>query len=253
MTEKQTVQLADVLQPPCLLGPYLLTGLLAMSTTALVYTAKGGTFAANEEGVLKLASSHHAARLKAELQRLVRCADAGVAGVVSPLAREIEWLPVSGMPDEHVACLAMPFLSGGDLRAARRAGLLQGDTVMQVALRIGATLKHLLELPEHLVHGSLSARSALLPRPGASLSEVTLIDFGAACELSNCSNSEARERTRADVAAFGALLDELTDAHGPLTSVRANCRARRYATMADARLWRDISRARDTKRWWRPW
>jgi hypothetical protein len=245
-------QLADALQPPVALGPYRLTGQLAASATALVYTAEGGAFG-TEEGVLKLSNSHHAARLSGELQRLVRCADAGVEGVVRPLARDIEWLPVSGVLDEHVACLAMPFLSGGDLRAARRAGLLQGGSVVEVALRVGGTLRHLLEMPQHLVHGSLGARSALLPRPGASLSEAVLIDFGNARELSNCSKAEAAELARADVAAFGALLEELSNGSERLGNVIANCRARRYATMADARLWRDVMRARAAKRWWWPW
>src|SRR5581483_1643119 len=113
-----------------------------------------------------------------ELERLVRCADAGVGGVVRPLLREVDWLPVPGLIDAHVAAVAMPFLSGGDLAAIRRRGAHQrsaGAFALEVGRVVATTLRHLVELSEPLVHGTLSVRSVLLPHPAAELSELTLI------------------------------------------------------------------------------
>jgi hypothetical protein len=235
----ELAQLEEVLEPPCALGPYLLTGQLKRSETAIVVTARGGALG-DQEGVLKLSSSHHVARLQAELQRLVRCANAGVPGVIRPATQEPDWLPVPGLLDAHVATLAMPFLSGGDLNAIRRTHRTP-RLAHEVALTVGAALRHMLELSEPLVHGSLGPRSVLLPYPGADLSQLMLIDLGNARDLADCSRAEATAVCRQDVVAFGALLHDLTDGPEPaLRPVIADCRAGRFASLADPRLWRAL-------------
>ena len=242
----ELAQLEEVLQPPCELGPYLLTGQLKRSEQALVFTARGDVFG-DDEGVLKLTSSHHAARLRAELERLVRCAEAGVPGIVRPAKPEPDWLPVTGLLDAHVATLALPFLSGGDLNAIRRT---RRDLAHEVALTVGGTLRHMLELAEPLVHGSLGPRSVLLPSPGANLSELTVIDLGSARDLADCSRAEAATLCREDVVAFGALLANLERA----SHVAVDCRNGRFASMADPRLWRALRQRQP--RWFRiglPW
>jgi len=235
----ELAQVEEVLQPPCELGPYLLTGQLKRSEHAMLFTARGGVFG-DDEGVLKLTSSHHAARLRAELERLVRCAEADVRGVVRPAKPEPDWLPVPDLLDAHVATFAMPFLSGGDLNAIRRT---RHDLAHEVALTVGGALRHMLELAEPLVHGGLGPRSVLLPHPGAGLSELTLIDLCRARDLADCSRAEAAALCRADVVAFGALLADLE----PATRVALDCRSGRFTSLADPRLWRAL-RQHD-KRW----
>jgi hypothetical protein len=235
----ELAQLEEVLQPPCELGPYLLTGQLRRSEKHMVFTARGGVFG-DDEGVLKLTSSHHAARLRAEFERLARCAEAGVPGVVRPARPEPDWLPVPDLLDAHVVTLAMPFLSGGDLNAIRRT---RRDLAREVALTVAATLLHMLELAEPLVHGSLGPRSVLLPHPGASLSELTLIDLGSARDLADCSRAEAAMLCREDVVAFGALLADLQ----PLSRTALDCRNGRFTSLADPRLWRALRQ--HEKRW----
>ena len=228
----ELAQLEEVLQPPCELGPYVLTSQLSRSARAMVFTARGGVFG-DDEGVLKLTSSHHAARLRAELERLVRCAEASVPGVVRPARPEPDWLPVPGLLDTHVATLALPFLSGGDLNAIRRT---RRELAHEVALTVGGTLRHMLELAEPLVHGSLGPRSALLPSPGANLSELTLIGLSSARDLADCPRAEAATLCRQDVVAFGALLADLE----PASRVTLDCRNGRFVSMADPRLWRAL-------------
>src|SRR4051812_16688218 len=97
-------QVADVLQPPSELGSYTLTAQLKQSASNLLFTATGGPFEGTE-GVLKLTTSHHAPRLRVEAERLARCADAGVSGIIRALKREPDWLPVTGLLDAHVATL----------------------------------------------------------------------------------------------------------------------------------------------------
>jgi len=238
-------QLAAVLEPPCQLGPYRLTARLARSQTALVFTASGGPFDA-DEGVLKVATSHYASRQRAELQRLVQCSDAGVRGVVWPVLRDQEWLAVPGMLDAHIAAIALPFLTGGDLYAIKRA---RRPGLTNEALRVIAnTLRHLLELPTPMTHGGVSMRNALLPRPGAELSELTLIDLGSAVELSSCTRREAEVACKADVIAFGAAISELgTEMDG----LARACREGRYASMADSGLWRAL--AQPKRKWFSLW
>lgn len=273
----ELTQLWDVLSPPSRLGPYLLGGRLAQSEGALLFTATGGPFA-DAEGVLKLTSSHHAARLSAELERLVRCADAGVPGVVRPLAREAGWLPVPGLLDAHVATLPLPFLTGGDLlnirrvrvsdhmptalatMESRRGRVHAARLTLEVAHVLGTTLRHMLELPSPFVHGHLSPHCVLLPHPDAALSELTLINLAHALDLTNVSPAEAAAACQADVAAFGTLLSELLNgeyASRQLQSLIADSRAGRYANLADPRLWQALQRAERAQRdaptsRWRP-
>jgi hypothetical protein len=252
----ELTQLADVFAPPCTLGPYMLTGVLASSSSALLYTATRGTFD-DGEGVLKLTTSHHAARLRAELDVLMRCADAGVEGVIRPVLRELEWLAVPELADAHVAVMALPFFSGGDLHAVRRTRGTSQEVAREVALRLAATLRHLLELEEPLVHGALGPRSVLLPSPGAELSQLTLIDFGAAHNLRDVPSEEMRKLCATDVAGYGTIMLELTqDSRGKLTEFASACASARYPSMADRRLWRDLQHAtlagaRRALRW--PW
>ena len=238
-------QLAAVLEPPSQIGPYRLTGRLARSHTALVFTASGGPFD-SDEGVLKITNSHHASRLEAELARLVACSDAGVRGVVWPVLREQEWLSVPAMLDAHVAAIALPFLTGGDLYAIKRARP-QG-VGSEVARVIANTLRHLLELPTPMAYGNVSMHSALLPRPGAQLSELTLIDFASAVDLSNCTRPQAQAACKADVVAFGSLVLELDRG---LSALARACREGKYASMADPGLWRAL--AHPQQKWFWPW
>ena len=138
------------------------------------------------------------------------------------------------------------FLTGGDLYTLKRArpqGL--GYELPRI---LASTLRHLLELPAPLTHGNVSMRSALLPRPGADVSELTLIDFGSAVDLSDCTRQSAEAALRADVVAFGTLVSELD---ADLSSIARACREGKYTSMADARLWRALSHPR--RRWYVPW
>ena len=249
-------QLSELLVAPCRLGPYQVTGRLAKSSTALVITAVGGAFGARE-GVLKVTGSHHAARLAHELALLTRCADAGVRGVVRPVAPELDWLTVPGMLDAHVACLALPFLSGGNLLNLRHAVSPEARDVgaaartIEVARTVGTTLRHLLDLERPLTHGQLSGRCVLLPLPRAPLAELTLLDFDAARDLIACSSPEIDALCRADVAAFGSLLGAF---HGDAAASRqlrafiADCRAAHFSSLADRHLWRALQGASRAER-----
>lgn len=252
----ELAQLAEVLAPPSALGPYLLTGLLASSSSALIFTATHGLFE-DVEGVLKLTTSHHAARLRAELDRLVRCADGGVNGVIRPAMRELDWLPVPELMDAHVAVMALPFLSGGDLYAVRRARGPSPGLTREVALTLAATMRHLLELAEPMVHGSLSLRKLVLPRPDADLSQLTLIDFGDARDVGGLPPEEVRRLCEADVMAFGGVVLELTQGSpSGLGAFAESCAKAKYTSMADRRLWRDLERAAKSGgrgRWSWPW
>ncbi|MBV9547734.1 MAG: hypothetical protein JOY61_25450, partial [Chloroflexi bacterium] len=58
--------LARSLRPPCQAGAYTLTGHVARTATALLYTATGPVFS-GREGVLKLTGSMYAPILRREL------------------------------------------------------------------------------------------------------------------------------------------------------------------------------------------
>jgi hypothetical protein len=109
---------------------------------------------------------------------------------------------------------------------------------------VGNTLRHLLQLAEPLAYGNVSMRSALLPRPGAELSELTLIGFGNAVDLSGCTRPEAEAACRADVIAFGALVSELGE---DTSGVAKACREGKYGSMADPGLWHALGQPR--RRW----
>ncbi len=71
--------LAQALQPPCALGSFHVTGLLARSATALLFTARGQAFG-ETEGVLKLTGSAYAPILGRELALLNEAASRDVGG-----------------------------------------------------------------------------------------------------------------------------------------------------------------------------
>jgi len=253
-----------LLRPPCQVGPYALTGHLARSATALLFTARGPAFGGGE-GVLKLTGTVFAPILRRELDLLLCCAAADLDGVVRPAARELVWLQVGGPnTDRPAAALALPFLAGGDLGAlatrAARAGQLGPDLALSAARPIASALRGLLEaIDRPLAHGDVRPQNVLLPRPNASLDELVLIDLDAARELGPAGPTPEDAAILADdVAGFGRLLcllatgDAEAAAAMPPTSNRpfdtllARCGGRggdQYASLADARLWHDLAAA----------
>jgi hypothetical protein len=187
----QVATLAAELIPPCPAGPYALTGRIAQTSNALVYTATGGVFG-RDEGVLKLTGSHFAPLLERELRLLNRCREAEVDGVIRPSSSEVvpltlHW-PDGGASDLSISAMALPFLTGGDLTEvarshATRDGRLGPDLALRAGRRVLAIQRALLTLERPIVHGDVKLQNILLPAPAAPLSVLTLIDFDAAREL----------------------------------------------------------------------
>src|SRR4051794_18710680 len=101
--------LVEVLRPPCSLGPYTLTGYLARSETAVLFTARGEGL--RNEGVLKITGAGYAPILERELALLQLAAATGLDGIVRPLHPELLWLPVGGEDaDRPAAAMVLPFL-----------------------------------------------------------------------------------------------------------------------------------------------
>jgi hypothetical protein len=254
--------LARALVPPCQVGPYALTGLLTRSATALLFTASGGPFGA--EGVLKLTGTAYAPILHRELALLNRCAQAQIAGVVVPVSPELVWLPVGAIDaDRLAAAIALPFLAGGDLLVvvdrAARGGRLGARLALELARPLASVLRCLVEdLRAPIAHGDLRPRNVLLPRAGAPLAELVLIDFDAAREI-----ADDRAPLADDLHAFAELLlllsggrPELGNApaaadRGPFATLVRRCLAapapasQAYASLADARFWADLRAAED--------
>jgi hypothetical protein len=221
----QVAMLAAGLVPPCPAGPYALTGRIARTSNALVYTATGGVFG-DGEGVLKLTGSHFAPLLERELRLLNRCREEDVDGVVRPDAAEVIRLTLA-WPDGAASdlsaiavAMALPFLSGGDLAEvarshATRDGRLGPDFALQAARRLLAIQRALLALDRPIVHGDVKLQNILLPVPAAPLSALTLIDFDAARELDLPLTRLAEapavvgQWLADDVRAFGEVLYEL--------------------------------------------
>jgi serine/threonine protein kinase len=239
---------------------YELTGLLARSATALLYTAGGGPF--HGEGVLKLTGTAYAPILHRELELLNRCADARIGGVVAPVSRDLALLRVGNADADRLAlAIALPWLTGGDLLVvvdrAARGGRLGPQLALALARPLATVLRHLLEdLPTPLAHGDLRPRNVLLPRVGAPLADVVLIDFDSAREI-----GDDRSPLADDVRAFGELLLLLSSGQvdtGPTPAARtpfdtlvrrcwsatAGAAARDgYTSLADAHFWADLQTA----------
>jgi hypothetical protein len=243
--------LARALAATTELGPYTITGQLARSATALLYTATGGALG-QVEGVLKLTGTAYAPILDRELRLLQTCAAAGIAGVVRPASAELLWLRVGDRAaDRLAAALALPFLGGGDLlvvaERAARTGRLGPALAVEATRPLATTLRRLAELDPPLAHGDLRPPNVLLPRPGAGLDELTLIDFDAAREVTDDPAPLAE-----DVRALGELLQLLAGGRASAGRAPANeafdlvprrCLAGDYASVTDPRLWSDLAAA----------
>ena len=227
--------LADLLKPALRVGDFALTGLLAQTRTALVFTARDRNAA---DVVLKVTGTAYAPMLAHELAVLRECAEADVPGVVRALCVELTWMSLPG--DRLAAALVLPYLSGGDLNSvaerAARAGQLGAPLALAAAMQIANALRGMLcELPRPFVHGDLRPSNVLLPSASAELARLTLVDVDQA---------HPPERDESDVAAFGGLLRLLA---GGRTRDRRfdrfvdRCVGNHYASMADPELWRDLN------------
>jgi hypothetical protein len=125
--------LAAALAVPGRLGEYALTGRVARTSNALVYTATGGVFG-EREGVLKLTGSVFGPLLARELRLLLRCQASDIEHIVRPCHPEVLRFDGPGPTGERGGCgrrgepgqleavaMALPFLSGGDLVELIRA------------------------------------------------------------------------------------------------------------------------------------
>jgi hypothetical protein len=235
--------LAAALAPPCALGPFTLTGRLAASETALVFTAHH----ASREVVLKLTGTGFAPLLARELSLLCACADADVPNIVRPIERDLVWQFAS--TDRPAAILVLPLLTGGDLatlqgRAARN-GQLGSALALAVARPLANALRGLLcDLPQPLLHGDLRPGSVLLPSPASQPGDLVLIDLDQAHELEPSAAAT-------EVRAFGSLLSLLATGD-PSVSERPTrdaafnrllerCTHGKYESLADRRFWRDLA------------
>jgi hypothetical protein len=184
----------------------VLTGDLAHTSTALLFTAIGGVFGA-AEGVLKLTGSGHAAVLQRELSLLNACAEHEVRSVVRPVDAELIWFAIDGrLADQPAAAIGLPFLAGGDLAMlvarASIAGAVGAELALEVAEPLVNGLRDLLEgLPRPVAHADLRPQNVLLPSADAAVAQLTLIDLDAAPEI-----ADAPLAPVADVHALGEIL-----------------------------------------------
>jgi serine/threonine protein kinase len=259
-------RLADALEPPSRIGNYQLTGLVARTETALVYVASGGLFG-RDEGILKLTSRAYAPLLERELAILVRCERAEVDGVIRPSSAVALQLRLEkGL--EAVA-VALPLCSGGTLTnviAGRGSRGLGSGFALDVGLNVASALCGLLALPRLLVHGDVRPANVMLPAPNAELTQLTLIDFDAARELSAPLPVAVSDRGSAavlatDVRGFGELLYQaatgresvdqppLPTGNPTFDALVVKCMSSTpevddsYVCLADQALWRDLQRA----------
>jgi hypothetical protein len=284
-------QLAEDLEPPCRVGDFVLEGLISKTTTALVFVARGGAFGASE-GVLKLTGPAYAPLLERELNLLKRCREAQLPGVVRPLRDELAWLALDGpqADDEDVparaaaeqatsaAALLLPFLSGGDLvqwigAQATRTGYLGARPALEIGENVGGVLRGMLDLPRPVVHGDVKPQNVLLPKPDATLGELTLIDLDASSELDMLPADSSQvprgviQSLVSDVNGFGELLYVLATGSDPPTEgepnpatgnaafdglvvrcMTADVDAHAYTCLRDEALWRDFAHARAVER-----
>jgi hypothetical protein len=235
--------LAAALVPPCTLGPFTLTGRLARSDTALLFTAHQHA----DEVVLKVTGSGFAPTLARELSLLCACADADVPNVVRPIERDLVWLFAAA--DRPAAAMVLPLLRGGDLASllgrAARNGQLGPQLALDVARPLANALRGLLcDLEQPLLHGDLRSGSVLLPLPTSSPDELVLIDLDRAHDLEpTAAASELR--------AFASILCLLATGHdepsarprrvSAFNRLLDRCRRAEYESLADRRFWRDLA------------
>jgi len=248
-------RLVGALDPPSRIGPFALTGMLANTDTALVYTARGDVFG-SEEGVLKLTSAGYAPVLLRELDLLLTCAEAQVEAVIRP--HHAEAIPLVARGVDAVA-IALPFYRGGQI--GRGARPFASRHALEVGNQVAETLRSLLELPRPIIHGDVRCENVLLPRRDASPAELVLIDFDVSRQLDasieTIDDPESAAVLHEDVRGFGRLLYELATGR-EVTEVRSHPRTRNsalnrvvvrclggapYASLADADLWRDLELA----------
>jgi hypothetical protein len=235
--------LAEALVPPCQLGPFMLTGRLARSARAVLFTARYD----GRDVVLKLTGTAFAPGLARELELLTACADADVPNVVRPVERDLVWLFASG--DRPAAALVLPLLSGGDLgtrmgRAARN-GQLGPALALEAARPLANALRGLLcDLHQPLLHGDLRVGNVLLPSPTSPLADLALMDLDRTRELEPTAAA-------AEVRALGAILCLLATGQerpgerpiggGPFKRLLDRCLRGEYASLADRQFWRDLA------------
>lgn len=261
-------RLQDGLQPPCRIGDYELTGLVARTETTLVYLAFGGVFG-NDEGILKLTSPDYAPLLQRELAILVRCEEAEVDGVIRPCSTSPLLLELGEPAALSAVALALPFCSGGNLvnvMASRGSRGLGSGFAIDVGVNVGGILSGLLALRRPLVHGDVRAENVLLPAPAADLSQLLLTDFDAARELADAlpevvADRESASALAGDVRGFGELLYQAATGHESadqptlLTGNRSfdalvlKCLSSTpevddsFVCLADPALWRELQKA----------
>jgi hypothetical protein len=248
--------LSDALRPPCQLGQFYLTGQLARSTTALLFTARGDLFGPESEGVLKLTGGAYAPILQRELGLLHEAASAGIDSIARSPADDVLWLAVGGQDaGRPAAALALPFLAGGDLAAlaqrAGRTGALGAVLALEAARPLGEALRALLtELDRPVVHGDVRAQNVLLPTPSSAIRELVLIDMDAAHVLDGSVVAPSGDSARLladDVRGYGEILALLAggtrSGNRLLDRLIADCTEQRLTSLADQRLWHLLARA----------
>ena len=180
--------LVEVLAPPCHLGDFLLEALIHRTSTALLFIASGASFG-DGEGVIKMVALQHGSLLARELELLMMCQSQNARGVIRPTCPTLCTLSIAQDEREaQVACMLLPFLSGGDLVGwvgdhATRTGRLGAGVALEAGVEVADILRGLLQLHPPLVHHDVKPQNFLLPRRGAPIGEVTLIDLDVAEQL----------------------------------------------------------------------
>lgn len=271
MGSAELKRLSEVLRPPCRLGEFVLEGLMARTSTALIFIARDRDGA---ECVLKLTGPTYMPVLERELRLLNRCQAGRIQGVVRPLCDTL--LPIDdAIPESPLGAIVLPFLAGGDLvqwigTRATRTGVLGAAPALEVGLVLAGRLRGLLRMSPPIVHGDVKVQNVLLPRPDAPLSELTLIDFDAADELDAPvvrASRESAQRLVADVNGFGEVLYMVATGREPpadedpnpstgnaafdrlvVRCITAEPGERGYASLAGDALWRDLQAANAAER-----